>query len=61
MKFVISWICMSILGFLGLTLLAVVGHNIDWMNILMGAALFGLLLTWTLHPIAPKAFLGQHR
>ncbi|UXU57163.1 hypothetical protein MUA95_11600 [Staphylococcus agnetis] len=61
MKFVISWICMSILGFLGLAILAVVGHAIDWMNITVGAVLFGLLLTWTFHPIAPKDFLGQHR
>ena len=52
---------MSILGFLGLAVLAVVGHAIDWMNITVGAVLFGLLLTWTFHPIAPKDFLGQQR
>lgn len=61
MKFIISWLCMSILGFLGLMLLSIVGHHFDWMNIVLWAVLFGLLMTWTCHPIKPKDFLGQHR
>ncbi|UXU54861.1 hypothetical protein MUA11_11340 [Staphylococcus agnetis] len=61
MKFIMTWLCMSLLGFLGVTLLAVVGHDIDWMNMTLGAVLFGLLLTWTFYPITPKDFLGQHR
>lgn len=61
MKFIRSWLILSVLGFLVLTVLAVLGHGFDWMNTVIGSVLLGLLLTWTVHPMMPKDFLGQHR
>ena len=60
MKFIGSWLILSVLGFLVLTVLAVLGHGFDWMNTVIVAVSYTHLTLPTIIPECRSRWSPYH-